>query len=77
MFSSKPLRAMAMAATALALAGGSYGIADPRARTSIGYAMNMMGAGAGFNSRGQSLVDAVYVSLGYTTNAPGAWIKEG
>jgi CubicO group peptidase (beta-lactamase class C family) len=58
-------------------AGGSYGIADPRARTSIGYAMNKMGAGAGFNSRGQSLVDAVYRSLGYTTNAPGAWIKEG
>jgi hypothetical protein len=39
--------------------------------------MNKMGAGAGFNSRGQSLVDAVYRSLGYTTNAPGAWIKEG
>ena len=58
-------------------AGGSYGIADPKARMSIGYAMNKMGAGAGFNPRGQSLVDATYRSLGYTTNASGSWIKEG
>jgi CubicO group peptidase (beta-lactamase class C family) len=58
-------------------AGGSYGIADPKARMSVGYAMNRMGAGAGFNARGQSLVDAAYRSLGYTTNGPGSWIKEG
>lgn len=58
-------------------AGGSYGIADPKARMSIGYAMNRMGTGAGFNARGQSLVDAIYRSLGYTTNASGSWIREG
>ena len=58
-------------------AGGSYGIADPKARMSIGYAMNRMGTGAGFNARGQSLIDATYKSLGYTTNASGSWIKEG
>jgi len=57
--------------------GGSVGFADPRAKMSFGYAMNKMGAGAGLNARGQSLVDAAYRSLGYTTNATGAWIKEG
>jgi CubicO group peptidase (beta-lactamase class C family) len=57
--------------------GGSIGFADPKARMSFGYAMNRMGAGAGINARPQSLVDAAYRSLGYTTNAPGSWIKEG
>jgi CubicO group peptidase (beta-lactamase class C family) len=54
--------------------GGSIGFADPQARFSFGYTMNRMGAGAGLNSRGQSLVDAVYQSLGYTSNASGVWI---
>jgi hypothetical protein len=36
--------------------------------------MNKMGAGIGLNSRGQSLVDAVYQSLDYTSNASGVWI---
>jgi CubicO group peptidase (beta-lactamase class C family) len=58
-------------------AGGSLGIADPKARMSIGYAMNRMGAGAGFNARGQSLVDAAYRSLGYTSKDSGVWIREG
>jgi CubicO group peptidase (beta-lactamase class C family) len=57
--------------------GGSVGFADPRARMSFGYAMNRMGAGAGLNARGQSLVDAAYRSLGYSSNASGAWIREG
>ncbi len=57
--------------------GGSIGFADPKARMSFGYAMNRMGAGAGINARPQSLVDAAYRSLGYTTNAPGSWIREG
>lgn len=57
--------------------GGSIGFADPKARMSFGYAMNRMGAGAGINARPQSLVDAAYRSLGYTTKAPGCWIKEG
>lgn len=56
--------------------GGSIGFADPRVRMSFGYAMNLMGPGAGLNPRPQSLVDAAYRSLGYTTNAPGSWIKE-
>jgi CubicO group peptidase (beta-lactamase class C family) len=54
--------------------GGSIGFADPQARFSFGYTMNRMGAGAGLNPRGQNLVDAVYQSLGYTSNASGVWI---
>jgi len=45
--------------------GGSLGFADPRARISFGYTMNHQGSGLGVNERGQSLVDAVYRSVGY------------
>ena len=55
--------------------GGSIGFADPPARMSFGYAMNRLGQGMGLNERGQSLVDAVYLSLGYTSNASGSWLK--
>lgn len=55
--------------------GGAMAFADPPGKMSFGYAMNRMGDGIGLNKRGQSLVDAAYLSLGYTTNAPGAWIK--
>jgi CubicO group peptidase (beta-lactamase class C family) len=55
--------------------GGSMAFADPAVRLSFGYAMNRMGEGIGLNNRGQSLVDATYLSLGYTSNASGAWIK--
>lgn len=54
-------------------AGGSIGLADPEARMSFGYAMNRMGTGVLLNERGQSLVDAVYSTLGYRTNQGGAW----
>jgi CubicO group peptidase (beta-lactamase class C family) len=56
--------------------GGAFGFADPAARMSFGYTMNRMGPGLGLNERGQGLVDATYLSLGYTSNAYGAWIKE-
>ena len=55
--------------------GGALGFADPIANMSFGYAMNRMGQGIGLNARGQSLVDATYLSLGYTSNAGGSWIK--
>jgi CubicO group peptidase (beta-lactamase class C family) len=45
--------------------GGSIGFADPKVEMSFGYTMNKMGAGAGLNERGQSLIDAAYRSLGY------------
>ena len=54
-------------------AGGSFGFADPKAGMSFGYTMNRMGAGASLNERGQSLVDAVYRALGYTSSDSGAW----
>jgi CubicO group peptidase (beta-lactamase class C family) len=55
--------------------GGAMGFAEPAARMSFGYVMNRMGEGLGLNSRGQSLIDAAYLSLGYTSNASGSWIK--
>jgi CubicO group peptidase (beta-lactamase class C family) len=52
-------------------AGGSLGIADPRARMSFGYAMNKQGGGTGLEDRGQALVDAVYRALGYRRASTG------
>ena len=56
-------------------AGGSLGFADPEARVSFGYVMNRQGVGILLNDRGQSLVDAVYRTLGYRTNTPGVWVR--
>ncbi|MCC8977280.1 beta-lactamase family protein [Bradyrhizobium sp. 10BB] len=56
-------------------AGGSLGFADPQARLSFGYTMNLLGTGLLLNSRGQSLVDATYRALGYRSNLKGAWKK--
>jgi CubicO group peptidase (beta-lactamase class C family) len=56
-------------------AGGSLGFADPAERISFGYVMNRQGPGLLLNDRGQSLVDAVYSSRGYRTNAPGVWTR--
>jgi CubicO group peptidase (beta-lactamase class C family) len=55
--------------------GGSIGFADPRAELSFGYTMNKMGNGAGLNQRGQSLIDAVYRSLGYHSQVSGTWTE--
>jgi CubicO group peptidase (beta-lactamase class C family) len=53
--------------------GGSLGFADPAVKLSFGYAMNKQGLGVMLNERGQSLVDAVYRSLGFRTNRHGRW----
>jgi CubicO group peptidase (beta-lactamase class C family) len=53
--------------------GGNMGFADPEAEMSFGYAMNRGGTGVLLNPRGQSLVDAAYRSLGWRSNASGAW----
>jgi CubicO group peptidase (beta-lactamase class C family) len=45
-------------------AGGQIGFADPSYRVAVAYVMNRHGTGTGLNERGQSLVDAVYESLG-------------
>jgi CubicO group peptidase (beta-lactamase class C family) len=56
-------------------AGGSLGFADPAAGLSFGYTMNQMGPGLLMNERGQSLVDAAYLSLGYKDKDGGVWVK--
>ena len=55
--------------------GGSIGFADPRERMSFGYMMNKMGAGVLLNPRGQSLIDATYLSLGFRSNQSGSWLR--
>jgi len=56
-------------------AGGSLGFADPVAGLSFGYTMNRMGPGLLLNDRGQALVDAAYLSLGYKSKDGGVWVK--
>ena len=56
-------------------AGGSLGFADPAAGLSFGYTMNQMGPGLLMNDRGQPLVDAVYLSLGYKSKDGGVWTR--
>ncbi|HYM31761.1 MAG TPA: serine hydrolase domain-containing protein [Candidatus Cybelea sp.] len=56
-------------------AGGSIGFADPECGLAFGYTMNRMGPGILLNERGQSLVDAAYRCLGYSSNASGAWAR--
>ncbi len=56
-------------------AGGSLGFADPATGLSFGYTMSRMGPGLLMNERGQSLVDATYLSLGYKDKDGGVWVK--
>ena len=56
-------------------AGGSLGFADPTAGFSFGYTMNQMGPGLLLNARGQKLVDAVYLSMGFKNKEGGVWVR--
>lgn len=56
-------------------AGGSLGFADPAAGLSFGYTMNRMGPGLLMNERGQALIDAAYLALGYSNKDGGVWVK--
>jgi CubicO group peptidase (beta-lactamase class C family) len=56
-------------------AGGSVGLADPAEGLALGYTMNRMGPGLALNPRGQSLVDAAYLALGYRSNEAGFWMR--
>ncbi len=56
-------------------AGGSLGFADPAVGLSFGYTMNQMGPGLLMNDRGQPLIDAAYLSLGYKNKDGGVWVK--
>lgn len=55
--------------------GGSFGFADPAEGIGFGYVMNRQGSGILLDDRGQSLIDAVYTSLGYSTHSPGVWVR--
>ena len=55
--------------------GGSIGFADPGADLSFGYVMNQMQADMGLAPTGQSLVDAVYRSLGYRRTKYDLWVR--
>ena len=55
--------------------GGSLGFADAEAGISFGYVMNKHGDGVGLNTRGQSLVDAVYGAIGYRQSPAGPWVR--
>lgn len=54
--------------------GGSAGFADPACGLAFGYVMNRHGTRVTIDERAQSLVDATYRCLGYSTDEPGAWI---
>jgi CubicO group peptidase (beta-lactamase class C family) len=56
-------------------AGGSLGFADPAAGFSFGYTMNQMGPGLLMNARGQKLVDAAYLSMGFKNKDSGVWVR--
>jgi CubicO group peptidase (beta-lactamase class C family) len=56
-------------------AGGSIGFADPECGLAFSYTMTQMGNGLLLNERGQSLVDAAYLALGYKNSNPGVWVK--
>ena len=56
-------------------AGGSIGFADPECGLAFSYTMNQMGNGILLNERGQSLIDAAYEALGYSSNKSGAWMR--
>ena len=55
--------------------GGSAVFHDPDCDLVFAYTMNRMGGGILLNARGQSLIDATYESLGYRSNASGAWTR--
>lgn len=55
--------------------GGSIGFADGAAKMSFGYVMNRHGSGVGLNDRGQSLIDAAYRAIGFTSSDAGYWTR--
>ncbi len=67
------MESLVMGSTAFghAGAGGSLGFADRALGLSFGYVMNQMGPGILVNERGQSLVDAIYSTLGQTRSILG------
>ena len=55
--------------------GGSMAFADPGCDMSFGYAMNQMDPDLGLSATGQSLIDATYRALGYSSAKHGTWVR--
>lgn len=55
--------------------GGSMGFADGEAQLAFGYVMNRLGVGVGLNERSQSLIDATYRAVGYSSSDTGQWVR--
>lgn len=55
--------------------GGSLAFADPDLKLGFSYVMNRHGEGLLLNGRGQSLVDALYLALGYRDRQAGFWAR--
>jgi CubicO group peptidase (beta-lactamase class C family) len=56
--------------------GGSIGFADPVADLSFAYVMNRMDPDLGLSAKGQSLVDAAYRALGYSSTHGERWVRD-
>jgi len=52
-----------------------WALPTPPRAFSFSYTMNQMGPGLFMNARGQSLVDAAYLSLGYEKKDGGVCVK--
>jgi CubicO group peptidase (beta-lactamase class C family) len=56
--------------------GGSIGFCDPVADLSFAYAMNQMDPDLGVSAKAQSLIDATYRALGYTSASGDLWVRD-
>ena len=55
--------------------GGSIGFADPACGLSFGYVMNQMDPDQGLSDKAQSMIDATYRALGYSSAMHGTWVR--
>jgi CubicO group peptidase (beta-lactamase class C family) len=56
--------------------GGSIGFCDPVADLSFSYVMNQMDPDLGVSAKAQSLIDATYRALGYTSSGGDVWVRD-
>jgi CubicO group peptidase (beta-lactamase class C family) len=56
--------------------GGSIGFCDPVADISFAYVMNQMDPDLGVSAKAQSLIDATYRALGYTSASGDVWVRD-
>jgi CubicO group peptidase (beta-lactamase class C family) len=56
--------------------GGSIGFCDPVADMSFSYVMNQMDPDLGVSAKAQSLIDATYRALGYSSQSGEVWVRD-